>query len=83
MFYLGALISTGSFLIAVFFLFNSLLNPDIAPTGYTSLIISIWFLSGVIIACLGVVGIYMAYIYAETKRRPRVVIRNIHKTEKS
>lgn len=52
------------------------------PIGYTSLIISIWFLSGLIIVCLGVVGIYMAYIYRETKGRPRVIVRDVHGIDK-
>jgi len=78
-FYLGTLISGASFLIAVFFLVKSFIYQDRIPMGYSSLIISIWFLGGIIIACLGVVGIYMAYIYNETKGRPRVVIRGVHR----
>jgi len=78
MFYFGALVAGASFLMALYFLVNSLIQPSAVPIGYTSLIISIWFLSGVIIACLGVVGIYMAYIYREAKGRPRVVVRDVH-----
>ena len=38
--------------------------------GWTSLIVSIWFLSGVIIANMGVLGLYIGKIYNETKQRP-------------
>jgi putative glycosyltransferase len=82
MFYFGALVAGVSFLIALFFLVNQLLSPSAVPMGYTSLIISIWFLSGLIIACLGVVGIYVAYIYREVKGRPRVVVRDVHGLDK-
>jgi putative glycosyltransferase len=76
MFFLGTAISICSFLVAIVFAVLKLTEPDI-QLGFTSLIISIWFLSGLIIACLGVIGIYLAYVYTETKRRPRVVVREI------
>jgi putative glycosyltransferase len=81
MFLLGVAISIFSSLVAIYFVGKKLIYQDI-QLGFTSLIISIWFLSGLIIACLGVLGIYMAYIYTETKRRPRVVVREIFRVEK-
>jgi putative glycosyltransferase len=80
MFFLGMAISICSFSIAIFFAILKITEPGI-QLGFTSLIISIWFLSGLIIACLGVIGIYLAYMYAETKRRPRVVIREIFRSD--
>ncbi len=38
--------------------------------GWTSLFISIWFVGGVVLFSLGVVGEYIGKIYTETKRRP-------------
>jgi putative glycosyltransferase len=81
MFLLGTAISALSFLLAIYYLLLKVLNPAI-QLGFTTLIISIWFLSGIIIACLGVIGIYLAYMYTETKRRPRVVVREVHKVRK-
>jgi putative glycosyltransferase len=81
MFLLGMIISTFSFLLAVYFVVLKIVNPAI-QVGFTALIISIWFLSGIIIACLGVIGIYLAYMYTETKRRPRVVVRDVFKAKK-
>lgn len=81
MFLLGAAISTLSFLLAIYYLLQKILNPAI-QLGFTTLIISIWFLSGIIIACLGVIGIYLAYMYTETKRRPRVIVREVYKVKK-
>jgi 1,4-dihydroxy-2-naphthoate octaprenyltransferase len=65
----------------MYFLVLKITDPTI-QLGFTSLIISIWFLSGLIVACLGVIGIYLAYIYTETKRRPRVVVREIFRAKK-
>ncbi len=43
--------------------------------GWTSMICAIFFLSGLQLFCLGMLGQYMAKIYNETKRRPHFVIR--------
>ncbi|VVD83192.1 glycosyl transferase [Pandoraea communis] len=53
-----------------------LANP---PGGYTSLMASIWLLGGLIIAFVGVVGIYLAKIYSEVKHRPYTIVRNVYR----
>jgi glycosyltransferase involved in cell wall biosynthesis len=45
-----------------------------AATGWTSTILSIWFLGGVQILSLGLVGEYIGKIYQEVKHRPRYII---------
>lgn len=49
------------------------------PSGYTSLMASIWLLGGLIIAFVGVVGIYLAKVYSEVKHRPNTIVRNIYR----
>lgn len=46
--------------------------------GWTSLILSVWFFGGLSIMAIGTIGIYIARIFHETKRRPYVVIRAVH-----
>ncbi len=43
--------------------------------GWSSLIISIYFLGGIIIANLGIIGIYLGKTFDETKKRPLYIIR--------
>lgn len=69
----GILISTISILFALF-VFIRWCFGYIDVLGYTSLIISIWFLSGFTIATLGVVGLYIGKIFEETKQRPLYII---------
>ena len=47
------------------------------PSGYTSLIVSVWLLGGLVIAFVGVLGIYLSKIYSETKHRPYTIVRHI------
>ncbi len=41
-----------------------------AITGWTSLIISLWFIGGAILLACGIIGEYVGKIYTEVKRRP-------------
>jgi glycosyltransferase involved in cell wall biosynthesis len=78
----GFSISAISFLYALYTLIKWLFgNVDVE--GWTSLIISIWLLSGIVIAILGVVGVYIAKTFDETKRRPLYIIEKEINTEKS
>jgi len=42
--------------------------------GWSSMIASIWFIGGVILFSIGVIGEYIGKIYLETKERPRYII---------
>ncbi len=45
--------------------------------GWTSLILSIWFLGGVQLVCIGLIGQYIGKIYIEVKHRPRYNIEKV------
>ncbi|GJG29798.1 glycosyl transferase [Hallella multisaccharivorax DSM 17128] len=42
--------------------------------GWTSLLVSLWFIGGIITTALGVTGMYIGKIYIEVKHRPRYFI---------
>jgi putative glycosyltransferase len=52
------------------------------PDGYASIIISIWFLGGLIIFCQGTIAIYLSIIFLETKQRPLSIIRAVYGGER-
>jgi putative glycosyltransferase len=41
--------------------------------GWTSIMVSVWLLGGIIISFLGVIGIYLSKIFSEVKQRPVIV----------
>ena len=45
-----------------------------AVSGWTAIVCSIWFLGGLQLLCIGVVGAYIGKIYNEVKARPRYII---------
>jgi hypothetical protein len=42
--------------------------------GWTSLLVSMWFIGGVVLTSIGVIGEYIGKIYREAKRRPRYFV---------
>jgi dolichol-phosphate mannosyltransferase len=58
-----------SLLLTVLWLFGIFTVP-----GWTSTILSVWFLSGLIMATLGVHGFYLGRVFAEVKQRPRIIV---------
>lgn len=70
---IGLLISLLSFMISGWAIFIRLFTQDALP-GWASTVLPIYFLGGVQLLCLGIMGEYLAKIYTETKHRPRYVI---------
>lgn len=54
------------------------LNPDYILSGFTSIMVSLWFLGGTIISVLGVIGMYIGRIFSEAKSRPQYLVRRLH-----
>jgi putative glycosyltransferase len=73
-FYLGSAVVSISCL-AAFALVARALTTDFGVPGYASLIVSIWFLGGLTIFSVGILGVYLAKIFTETKARPYTIVR--------
>jgi polyisoprenyl-phosphate glycosyltransferase len=70
---LGMLISLVSFGLALWALGVKIWNPEAVP-GWASIVIPLYFLGGIQLLCMGVIGQYLAKVYSETKGRPRFII---------
>lgn len=75
--YAGLVISLSAALYIVYLLFRFFFIA-MPPDGYTSIIASIWFFSGLIIFFLGVQGIYISKVFAEVKQRPFTIVRHVY-----
>ncbi len=64
-----------SFLLIIYALFLKFSN--LAIPGSTSIIIAISFFSGILLFTLGIIGIYLARIFEQTKGRDQYVIKEI------
>lgn len=73
---LGLIVSLISFLITAWVI-GIRLFTNFAIPGWASTVLPIYFLGGVQLLCLGIIGEYLGKIYAETKHRPRYIIEKI------
>ena len=70
---LGLLVSLISFAVTIWAIWIRLFT-EVAIPGWASTVLPIYFLGGIQLLCLGIIGEYLAKIYTETKRRPRYII---------
>ena len=70
----GFLISVLALIYGIYTLYSFLIGKIIVQ-GYASLIISVWFLSGLIISMLGLVGLYVGKSFDKVKERQVYIIK--------
>jgi polyisoprenyl-phosphate glycosyltransferase len=78
------LITAFGFIVAItsFFMATAVLYARVAGLitvqGWASVVLSLWFLSGCILFCMGLIGLYVGRILIETKGRPTYIIDEIY-----
>jgi putative glycosyltransferase len=73
-FQIGMAVMALSVLSGAILLYKSM-SGEIGVPGWASIMVSIWFLGGLIIFCVGVIGMYLAKIFTEIKQRPYTIVR--------
>lgn len=81
-FYFGLLTSGLAAAVILYFILRYAI-VGIGVSGFTSLFVSIWFFGGLTTLILGVQGLYVANILAESKRRPYTVVRRVYSAERA
>ena len=69
---LGALVFLGSIIMLIYVLI-SYFSGHVVP-GWSSILVSLWVIGGVILLAIGITGEYIGKIYLETKKRPRYIV---------
>ena len=76
----GFLIAFGSFLFALY-LIGRYITSGVPVAGWTSVMVSIYFIGGLLFANLGFLGLYIGKIFDETKNRPLYIIKETINTK--
>jgi len=72
---LGFMISLFAFCYGIYIICRALFY-GIPIMGWSSLIVSIYFIGGIIIGILGILGIYLGKTFDETKKRPLYIVKD-------
>jgi dolichol-phosphate mannosyltransferase len=64
-------LAVGVYLIARYFMHG------VGVEGWTSVIVSLYFIGGLVLANMGVLGLYLGKVYNEVRERPLYVIRDL------
>lgn len=72
---LGFAISSISVLIGIVYLIRYILG-DIIVMGFASMFISLWFIGGVLILLIGILGLYLGKAFEKIKDRPVYIVKN-------
>ena len=73
----GILMSVASLAISVY-LFSRALSSDAEIAGWMLVLASVWFLGGLILSAIGLVGFYVGRIFLQVKQRPNAIVRKIY-----
>ena len=69
---IGALFLVGAFFVGMEALYNKFIG--VSATGFTTVILLLLIVGGIIMVSLGIMGYYLSAVYQEVKRRPRFLI---------
>ena len=76
-FYVGMTIFSIALLYALNLIVKRLVYSQVVD-GWTSVMVSIWVLGGLVISFVGIIGIYLSKVFSETKQRPYTIVREVH-----
>jgi len=78
-FYSGFVIMLGTIIVSSIVLYRKLFWG--IAVGWTSVVLSIWFFGGLMVFSVGLLGIYLAKVFEQSKNRPYSIIKKIYSHE--
>lgn len=78
--YSGVFVALCGFILMIFTIINKIVNG--APAGYSTIIVVLCFMFAVVLMVIGIIGEYIAVLFAEIKDRPIYIVRDIYQEEK-
>jgi glycosyltransferase involved in cell wall biosynthesis len=70
----GMLLAVVSAMVMIFVVVQKVLHPE-TPAGWTSLVLTVLFVGGLQLLCLGVIGEYLGRAYLKINRKPQFAVR--------
>ncbi len=80
--YIGVFIAGCAMLFGLVVIFKVLILGHRDVPGYASLMTVLLFSNGIVLIGLGVIGEYLSRVFIETKARPLVIVRKVHKSDR-
>jgi putative glycosyltransferase len=74
----GLLITACALLGVIVLVARKLLDPEAILTGYTSLMLAVVGMGGMVLTTLGILGLYVARIFTQTQNRPLYIVRDFY-----
>jgi dolichol-phosphate mannosyltransferase len=71
----GFLMAASALLLGLFFVARYLMN-GVGVAGWTSVFVSIYFIGGLMLANMGVLGLYLGKVFNEVKERPLYIVKD-------
>lgn len=74
--YSGIFVAVCGFILMLFTIINKIVNG--APAGYSTIIVALCFMFAVTLMVIGIIGEYIAVLFAEIKDRPIYIVRDVY-----
>ena len=74
--YSGMFVALCGFILMIFTIVNKLVNG--APAGYSTIIVVLCFMFAVVLMVIGIIGEYIAVLFAEIKDRPIYIVQEVY-----
>ena len=73
--YLGVSSAFMGFIWGIYAIYQKIYNPETTVPGWTTVVVAIFFLGGIQLIVLGMIGEYIGRIYTEAQNRPPYIVR--------